>query len=46
MGAIILLVWIISLVTSLNDKLAALKGKWLERDDVTDPKNVVFIVIK
>ena len=29
-------------MTSLNDKLAALKGKWLERDDETDPNGRIY----
>ena len=29
-------------MTSLNDKLASLKGKWLERDDETDPNGRIY----
>ena len=29
-------------MTSLNDKLAALKGKWLERDDESDPGGRIY----
>ena len=29
-------------MSNLNDKLAALKGKWLERDDETDPNGRIY----
>ena len=29
-------------MSDLNDKLAALKGKWLERDDETDPNGRIY----
>ena len=29
-------------MSDLNEKLAALKGKWLERDDETDPGGRIY----